>query len=308
MKHIIFFYESHSDISCTRSIKNLAEFLKDSGITGFAVEKPVDQNPLLSKYDLLLYSKQIDNLQTVLNDFNNPLYKEYINQIMKVNGVSCEDKKVGFSWIYDKLLTELESNRIIKQVTEKLKCPVFSMDLSKDKILNTWDESTRMANRDEHMYQTIKANSVQEGSKILVLVGASHNNIAELFKQSQDYLVEEIFFDIQEIGISSGSDYEKQCLDKLRSRLSQTDTRHIKFTKVEDINEDIVKKIQCKLQKFFTKKLDSIIDLQDENCVYDSNSYLIEQNTFSNGNYTDPGVLKVIGCNNLENAEDDLFC
>ena len=60
MKHIIFFYESHSDISCTRSIKNLAEFLKDSGITGFAVEKPVDQNPLLSNDDLLLYSKQID--------------------------------------------------------------------------------------------------------------------------------------------------------------------------------------------------------------------------------------------------------
>ena len=308
MKHIIFFYESHSDISCSRSINNLAGFLKDSGITGFAIEKPTDQNPLISEKDLLVYSEQINNLKTVINDFNNKLYEGYINQVLKVNGVFCEDKKAGFSWIYNRLHTEKESNLILTQIAETLKCPVFSMDLPKKKILNTWDESTCMANRNEYMYQTIKANSVQEGSKILVLIGAAHNNIAELFKQSEGYLVEEIFFDRQEIGISIGSDYEVEYLDKLRSRLSQTDGRHIKFTKVEDINEDIIKKIQCTLQKTFTQKSDSIIDLQDANYVYDSNSYLIEQNTFSNGNHTDPGVLKVIGCNDFENVEDDLFC
>ncbi len=225
MKHVIFFYESHTDLSATNTILSCKEWLKKFGITSLAIEKPADQEPLFNHQSMKLYASKTKGLTDVLKDFHNPLYSKWIDEMFKASGYmrdletyTMSDKERALKCLLSQLKSEFESNLKLQMAKDSLKCEAFSMDLQSASRSPSWDEAETLVQRDNAMCRNIQEHSRLEGSKILVLVGANHNRVAELLKETGEYTINEIFFDARYTLQTSVTKIETKSVELLREK------------------------------------------------------------------------------------------
>ena len=165
------------------------------------------------------------------------------------------------------------------------------MDLEHNKRSDSWSDKELSLNRDKAMYENIKKYSDSEDSKILVLVGAAHNPIANLLKQTGEYTINEIYFDIHTSKASHIQHVEAESIKELRERATnQTNNLHIKISSQPELNsaannaESIFQTVAPKL--YIKEALGEHFE-QDQQIIHLINEYAANKETQLTGQCDD---------------------